>query len=379
MRADDYPNTFHKANRYSYGPTFTEPEITAVFQQKYGRNPTPQEIQAVSSIDAPAGHLPGDYNTLRQTALSRAIDYTVGTSDQSVATIAGQPTSAPIAPAPVGTTSYTPTTSGTTSGTGGIPVSTQYTTPAPTGYATSTIPIGASPSATSNNPFLAPQDTRPALPTLAPDDKAGPFGIPSFRSYYEKANKALDAYYQRVLAEEYGDVDRAIARLREDYDRGVRITMEDYTTNLAYAQESANAARMEEAATAKKENRALTGNLLSRGVYEGGLAESQKGELQSAQDLRREAIDRALRKSETDLGFTKERGLEEATRTQKRGTEDTASNWQKFQTAKQMEREEKALGLAEVNYGREFSAVSTQKSFELAQEGLKLQREAMGK
>lgn len=228
-------------------------------------------------------------------------------------------------------------------------------------------------STSSTNPFLeAPADTRPALPSLGGQDKPGPFGIPSYKSYYDQAYKDLDAYYRRILAEEYGDVDRAVARLREDYDRGMRISTEDYVVNLAYAQDSAAAARREEASTSAKENRALTGNLLSRGVYDGGVGDAARGETKSAQDLRREAIDRALKKSETDLGFTFQRGQEETTKTQKRGTEDTASNWQKFQTSKAMEREEKALGLAESRYGREFSAVSTQKSFDLAQQGLDL-------
>jgi len=219
--------------------------------------------------------------------------------------------------------------------------------------------------------------TTTQLTSLAGNKGTNVFGIQDFSTYYTQAYNDLESYYKTILQQEGGDVDKAISRLKEDYDKGMRVAMEDYTTDIAYSRESAAAAKKEEAATAVKEGRALTGELIGRGVSAGGLAETKKEELKSAQDLRREAIDRALKKSESELGTTLERSQEDTTTTQKRGTEDVASEWQKYQTEKAMEREEKSLGLAESRYGREFNALSTKKSYELAQQGLDLQKKAM--
>lgn len=70
--------------------------------------------------------------------------------------------------------------------------------------------------------------------------------------------------------------------------------------------------------------------------------------------------------------------MEEQTVTQRRGAEDVASQFGKFVTEKQQERQEKALGLAEQKYQREFGAKSAAESFRLQQEGLDISRRAIG-
>lgn len=236
------------------------------------------------------------------------------------------------------------------------------------------------------------------------------FTTPDYQTFYTQANDKLAAYYTRILAEEQGDVERAKRRIDEDYTRGVRIPTEDYVRNVAFAQETAGAARKEEDVGRKydvaayqqalqqdqmvgdEEGKALETNLAQRGLSLGGLRDKKFEELskqqglrkegintgfnseQDRRSLRREAIDRALKKSEEDLKFQKERGLEEETIKQRRGTEDVATGWAKFQTEKTQERGDKALGLAEQTYNREFGKRSTEESFRLQNESLALAR-----
>lgn len=211
------------------------------------------------------------------------------------------------------------------------------------------------------------------------------FQVPDYRKYYDdiingrtETGRALKTYYETILQQEQGDVDRAKRRLGEDYERGFRINTEDYDRSVSFARESAGASYKELQDQAAGEEQALQGDLLRRGVSQGGLAEQKGQQLKSRQDLRREAVDRALKKSEEDLRFGKERGLEEETIKQKRGSEDLFSSFAKFKTEKDREMQDKALGLAEQEYSRDFAARSTQESFRLQQEGLDLSKKAMG-
>lgn len=197
------------------------------------------------------------------------------------------------------------------------------------------------------------------------------FSVPNYQKYYDQANTDLEAYYARILQEERGDVDRAKRRLEEDYTRGNRITLEDYTRELATSEETAGSQTRELQFSAEGERRAVEGDLLRRGVSEGGLADQTMGRQKTSEELRKEAIDRALNKSREDLKYAKERTLEEGTITQKRGSEDLASQFAKFVTQKGQERQEKSAGLAESKYGREFAEKQAKSSFDLANEGMR--------
>lgn len=201
------------------------------------------------------------------------------------------------------------------------------------------------------------------------------FTVPNYQEYYDKANQDLEAYYQRLLTEELGDVERVKRRLEEDYAKGTRITTEDYVREMAFGKETYGADIAGDQDTAKQESQGLETNLLQRGISQGGLSGEKTRELKSRQDLRREAIDRALRKSEEDLRYGKERSLEEASTTKLRGGEDVMSGWNKFQTEKAQEREEKALGLADNTYNREFEKRSTEASFKAQEDAQKLAEE----
>ncbi len=232
------------------------------------------------------------------------------------------------------------------------------------------------------------------------------FEVPNYQQYYQNAYNRLNEYYTRILAEEQGDVERAKRRLTEDYEKGNRIISEDYTRSYNAGRENYGAqqqelgvdvlsdqqkyeqALMQQGMENEAETGALQGDLMRRGVSEGGLAQFQSGKLgekqafrrnvlqtdytnqKTRQQLRREAIDRALRKSEEDLKYGKERGLEDETIKQKRGTEDLASQFAKYLSEKNQERQDKALQLGDSEYNREFQARSTQEGFRLQNESL---------
>lgn len=189
-------------------------------------------------------------------------------------------------------------------------------------------------------------------------------------TYLGKSYSALDAYYKQLLDQENGDVNRAIERLKSDYTRGLRINTEDYSRNQAFGQESANASYKEEAMNSESENRKLEADMIKRGISVGGVAQQQQGMLKDRQQLRREAIDRALKKSNEDLKYSYERGNEEEGLKQGRGIEDLASEALKFKTDKGQERVDKAQQLAEADYGREFNRQATEKGFDFSQQSL---------
>lgn len=206
-----------------------------------------------------------------------------------------------------------------------------------------------------------------------------PLQVPNYQQYYDTAYSSLQAYYQRLLTEEGGNVDRVKRRLEEDYQRGNRITMEDFVMKTAQTQEEYGASTKQDELSRTQENRALQDNQLQRGISMGGLAESQNKEQKSRQDLRREAIDRALKNSQQELAYGKERSMEESALTKLRGAEDTQAGWGSFQTKMGQEREEKALGLGEQAYQRELQKRQAEESSSLADKQLKLQQEALDK
>lgn len=204
-----------------------------------------------------------------------------------------------------------------------------------------------------------------------------PIQIPNYQQYYDQAYAKLQEYYKTLLEQEMGDVERVKRRLEEDYQKGNRITLEDWAFGMDTAQKEYESGVKQENITTPQEQRALLDNQLQRGISLGGLAQQQAGELKSKQELRREAIDRALQKSQKELSYSKERGLEDAGLTKIRGGEDTEANWKKFQTEKLREREDKALGLAEQSYQRDLQAKQAQEASALAEKQMQMQQEAL--
>lgn len=203
-------------------------------------------------------------------------------------------------------------------------------------------------------------------------DPSGQYS-PTPGSYLADADVALRDYYKQLLALEQGDVEKAKTRLLTDYQSGRRVTMEDYTLGKQRAQETAQADTANQQLYNVQESRANQDDLLQRGISLGGTADSRTADVQSRQDLRRQAIDRALKKSEEDLSYGKERDLESITKTQTRGTEDLVTDFSKFKMQQDQERKEKGMQLAESAYNRDLSKQSIEKGFEFQQKSLDLQ------
>lgn len=93
-------------------------------------------------------------------------------------------------------------------------------------------------------------------------------GVPSFNFDFgkeaEKAYGELGGYYDRILKESKGDLNKALARLVEDYNTGIRIKREDTSTGLAgvdlQAEEAARQRRISE--------KNLQASALARGIYQ---------------------------------------------------------------------------------------------------------------
>lgn len=171
-----------------------------------------------------------------------------------------------------------------------------------------------------------------------------PVQVDSIEEYEARALEELRPYYERILAEEGGDVDKAIRRLGEDYERGLRIQREDY--DVARGQYGPAMAPGETAAqyynrtkdeygTFPTEGISLLGELNKRGILQSGIAETRAKKLQTAQSLRQQALDRAIKRYQEQAGIDKERA-----------TEDIETAWARRQFELGEEKKEKAGTLA---------------------------------
>lgn len=149
-----------------------------------------------------------------------------------------------------------------------------------------------------------------------------PLKVKSFEEYEKEALEELRPYYERILKEEGGDVERAKRRMEEDYGRGLRMKREDYElakeTYGPYLKEGETLPEYLARTRIKgtqgmflEEGQELVGQLGRRGVFYGGLAEQARGKLATSQQRRQEAIDRALARYEEEAGLGYTRGVED--------------------------------------------------------------------
>jgi hypothetical protein len=207
------------------------------------------------------------------------------------------------------------------------------------------------------------------------------------------------AYYQKLLTESQGDVDRAIKRLEEDYQQGLRYTTEDLTRKTGYTTEDLNSALEQLGVTFPKEAQALVDTLNKRGigvtqaysgqsrlagagaVYDamgniisqgnvGGQAGTEMQQLTEDQALRKEAIQRTADRNLKELGIQAQRDLEKEKLTRQRGEEDITREQQKYQEQLQQQREseatQKGLQLAQYKQAGDIA----QKQLDIAKEQL---------
>jgi len=161
-----------------------------------------------------------------------------------------------------------------------------------------------------------------------------------FEKQSQQAYNDLGQYYDRLLTESNGDINKAISRLVEDYDRGIRMKRED--VNLAKEQLGIEQTQA---------NRGLQDNALARGLYQqSAYGSPSQGygiygrDLMESNDSfgrRNTALDTGLSRYETEAGVNKERQTTDLTEQQKRN-----------QFNLEQQRRQEAAGLAQSRISR---------------------------
>jgi hypothetical protein len=170
---------------------------------------------------------------------------------------------------------------------------------------------------------------------------AGPGGAGStsggaFSFNWEQAEadalEKLRPYYEEVLAEARGDVERAKQIIEEDYQRGVRYREED----LQVAQEGW--AREE-----PRQRNALLEDLNRRGFLQSSIRTGEEEYLTETQTATREATERALQRQEELAGVERSRGVEELD-----------IKLPRYERELMEEKKTKAADMATMKYGRDY-------------------------
>ena len=143
-----------------------------------------------------------------------------------------------------------------------------------------------------------------------------------FEEWEEIALEELKPYYERILKEEGGDVERAKLRIEQDYERGVRISREDYEVAKAEQgtavqpgetiQDYYNKTKDEYGAF-PQEGIAQLDELMRSGVLSSGIATTDTKNMATSQQRRQEAIKRATGRYVEQAGIQRGRGLEDIT------------------------------------------------------------------
>jgi hypothetical protein len=171
-----------------------------------------------------------------------------------------------------------------------------------------------------------------------------PLQTKTWEEYEKQALEELRPYYERILREEGGDVEKAKQRLEEDYQRGIRIKREDWEIakrnygpqmlpNESIAQYY-NRTKYDYG-TFPEEGISAFSNLNKRNILQSGIANYTADKVRTAQQARQEAIDLALRRYEEEAGIAKQRKLD-----------DTDTQWQRRQFQLEEEKKTNAANLA---------------------------------
>lgn len=163
--------------------------------------------------------------------------------------------------------------------------------------------------------------------------------------FAEEAKKAygeLGTYYDRILKESRGDMNRALARLQEDYDTGVRIRKEDY----GIQQEQIDREQ-------EQNKRIVQGNALARGIYQKSLQDPTGGF--GIADENMKLVQEGAERQRQSLGRTLLRATEAADLARKRTTEDVQTGQERSEFDLEQQRRKEAGELANVRGQRSFS------------------------
>lgn len=135
-----------------------------------------------------------------------------------------------------------------------------------------------------------------------------------FAAEAQKAYGELGLYYDRILKEARGDVNKALSRLNQDYETGVRYKMEDIASE---------GQALDREAQSSQQN--LIAQMLSRGLYRQsafqapgedntkgyGIADIKRAQLNEVVGQKRQLLDRSLSRYLETEGLNKERTTED--------------------------------------------------------------------
>ena len=150
------------------------------------------------------------------------------------------------------------------------------------------------------------------------------------------ALEKLRPYYEQILSEAKGDVERAKGIIEQDYSLGRR-----------YREEDISAERADLGLTEPKERERLLEDLNRRGLfvpeqYKSSIQETETGELTSRQQARREAVERATQRRGELAGIERQRG-----------TQELDIQFPRRQRELEEEKKLKAAEMAQTKYGRD--------------------------
>lgn len=138
----------------------------------------------------------------------------------------------------------------------------------------------------------------------------------NFEGEAKKAYDELGAYYDRILKESKGDLNKAQSRLVEDYDTGIRLKKEDVSV-----------ARQQLGIQQEQTNKAGVDNALARGIYQksafdpnGGYGIQDQAQRLNDQEFqqRNAAIDTNLNRYTDAAGLARDRTQADLTENQSR-------------------------------------------------------------
>jgi len=171
-----------------------------------------------------------------------------------------------------------------------------------------------------------------------------PYNLKSFEEYEAMALEELRPYYERLLKEEGGDVERAKLRLGQDYERGMRINREDYEKAKTGQGEGIKPGETTQDyynrtkkmfGTFPEEGINLLDTTARRGMLDSGFAKIDTAKLATSQQRRQEAIKQASERYAEQAGITKGRGLEDV---------GTAWDRRQFELGEQKKKEAGIMG-----------------------------------
>ena len=185
---------------------------------------------------------------------------------------------------------------------------------------------------------------------LAPGDFQAPQGTniggdigAQYNQYLQQAYQNLKPYYQKLLADSNNNLNLAMQNLEQDYQNGMRYTQQDLATYSGYAVQDFNNAMQKLGLQFPQEQQQLQGQSNQRGIAltqgadgklvygGGGESGTELGQLNSDQQLRKQAVDQAQQRNLQGLYTGAQRQETTTKNAYLRGGENATQSAQQYQ------------------------------------------------